>query len=76
MARSSTYDPVGAMGGLFAPAFIYGDPEAEQAVAAWLAKNLKTPPAPDKRYVPPLASSQDPTEAAPVRPGSAPRPAR
>ncbi len=33
------YDPVGAMGGLFAPAYIVGNPESEAAVAQWQATN-------------------------------------
>lgn len=33
------YNPVGAMGGLFAPAFIHGDPQSEAATQAWMAKN-------------------------------------
>jgi hypothetical protein len=40
------YDSVGAMGGLFAPAWLYGDEVSRAAVEAWNAKNLKKPPAP------------------------------
>ena len=36
------YDPVGAMGGLFAPAYIHGDPVSEStAVAAWNAAHFE-----------------------------------
>jgi hypothetical protein len=41
------YNPQGAMGGLFAPAFIVGNPQSEQAVSQWNAANLKTPPVSD-----------------------------
>lgn len=34
-----TYDPAGAMGGLFAPAYIHGYKPSEDAVAAWQAQN-------------------------------------
>ena len=40
------YDPIGALGGLFAPAFIRNDLTSEEAVAAWNARNRKYPPAP------------------------------
>jgi hypothetical protein len=39
------YDPVGAMGGLFAPAYIHGNPEAEAAAAKWQAENFAMTPA-------------------------------
>ena len=35
----ASYDPVGAMGGLFAPALIRGYAPSEQAVADWTAQN-------------------------------------
>lgn len=38
------YNPTGALNGLFAPAYIAGNPEATAAAAAWNAANLKTPP--------------------------------
>ena len=41
------YDPVGAMGGLFAPALIRGNRESELAFDEWMARNLKRPPAAD-----------------------------
>lgn len=41
------YDPTGALGGLFAPAYIAGNAQSEAAVNAWNAANLKTAPAPD-----------------------------
>ena len=40
------YDSVGALGGLFAPAWLYGDEASKAAVEAWNAKNLKKAPAP------------------------------
>jgi hypothetical protein len=46
------YDDVGAMGGLFAPAFIFGDPVSEAAVARWNAAHLKRKPAPDVNKMP------------------------
>src|SRR5580765_8582399 len=46
------YDPVGALGGLFAPAWIYGDPISQAAVEAWNAAHLKVPPAPDLPFNP------------------------
>jgi hypothetical protein len=39
------YDPVGAMGGMFAPAYIYGNPESEAAVQKWQAENFAMTPA-------------------------------
>jgi hypothetical protein len=33
------YDPTGALGGLFAPAYIHGNPQAEAAVADWTARH-------------------------------------
>jgi hypothetical protein len=60
------YDPTGAMSGLFAPAYIHGDPVAEAAAAAWNAAHLKTPPAADV-YKPPTTttgSSRDAITAA------------
>ena len=44
------YDPVGAMGGLFAPAYIHGDPVSEAAVAAWNAAHLKLRPTTDPKF--------------------------
>lgn len=51
---SNAYNPVGALGGLFAPAFIYGNPESDAAVAAWGKQNLKSPPLPTP-VMPPVA---------------------
>jgi hypothetical protein len=42
----SPYDSVGALGGLFAPAWLYGDEVSKAAVEAWNAKNLKKAPDP------------------------------
>ena len=39
------YDPVGAMGGLFAPALIRGNRRIGTGVREWMARNLKRPPA-------------------------------
>lgn len=33
------YDPNGALGGLFAPAYVHGNPQSEAAVNAWRAAN-------------------------------------
>ncbi len=44
---TQTYDPIGAMGGLFAPAFIASDPVSQDAVARWNAAHLRLRPAPD-----------------------------
>lgn len=41
------YDEIGAMGGLFAPAYIHGDPISEAAVARWNAAHRRGAPAPD-----------------------------
>lgn len=49
------YNPVGALNGLFAPAYIKGDPQSEAAVAAWNAANLKKPPA-DIPVPPPVSN--------------------
>jgi len=38
----TSYDPVGAMGGLFAPALIRGYAPSEKAVADWTAANRMT----------------------------------
>src|SRR6187200_3370421 len=38
------YDPVGAMGGLFAPAYIHGNPQSEAAVAKWQKENFALTP--------------------------------
>ena len=38
------YDETGALGGLFAPAFIRGNPESEAAVAQWQAENFAVTP--------------------------------
>ena len=35
----------GALGGLFAPAYIHGNPESEAAVAKWQAENFALTPA-------------------------------
>jgi len=43
----SPYDDVGALGGLFAPAYIAGDPNSMTAVARWNAAHLKRRPAAD-----------------------------
>jgi hypothetical protein len=58
------YDPVGAMGGLFAPAFIYGNPQAEAAASAWNTAHLQTPPPPDHPFTPGAASPAAPNPAA------------
>lgn len=38
------YDPVGALGGLFAPAYIHGNPQSEDAVAAWMKAHYSVTP--------------------------------
>src|SRR3954471_22534729 len=38
------YDETGALGGTFAPAFIFGDPVSEAAVNKWNAAHLRTRP--------------------------------
>jgi hypothetical protein len=48
------YDDVGALGGLFAPAYIPGDPIAMAAVARWNAAHRRVPPG-----NPPLAISPE-----------------
>ena len=53
MASSYKYDPIGSLGGLFAPAYLYGNKEAEDAFEAWWQKNKKTPPKGDGYYTPP-----------------------
>ena len=53
MARTATdalFEQPFAMGSLFAPPFIYGDPKAMAAADAYNRANLKVPPLP---YVPP-----------------------
>jgi len=37
--ENADYNPEGALGGMFAPAYIKGFAPSEQAVAAWTAKN-------------------------------------
>jgi hypothetical protein len=37
------YDPVGALGGLFAPAYIHGNPQSEAAVQAWTTAHPYSP---------------------------------
>lgn len=38
------YDPTGALGGLFAPAYIHGNPESEAAVQQWQSQNFGLTP--------------------------------
>jgi hypothetical protein len=38
------YDPVGALGGKFAPAYIHGYAPSEQAVGDWMKKNFSVTP--------------------------------
>lgn len=61
------YDPVGAMGGLFAPAHIYGDPIAMAAAEEWNIRNRRYRPQGD--YQPPTqqaaAAPAPDTSAAP-----------
>lgn len=38
------YNPVGAASGLFAPAYIAGNPEAMAAAGNWNTAHLQTPP--------------------------------
>jgi hypothetical protein len=38
------YDPAGAMNGLFAPAYVAGDPTSHDAVAKWMAENFAMTP--------------------------------
>jgi hypothetical protein len=40
MPPNKAYDETGALGGLFAPAYIHGDPQAEAAVQKWQADNF------------------------------------
>jgi hypothetical protein len=37
------YDPVGALGGLFAPAYIHGNQQSSDAVQAWTAAHPYSP---------------------------------
>jgi hypothetical protein len=37
------YDSVGALNGLFAPAYIHGDPTSDAAVQAWSVANPRSP---------------------------------
>jgi hypothetical protein len=37
------YDPVGALNGLFAPAYIHGNAESDQAVQNWMVAHPKSP---------------------------------
>ena len=60
MQAQQPYDPVGAMGGLFAPAYIVGNPQSEQAVGAWNTAHLQTPPAPDVQPTAPVAPTPSP----------------
>jgi hypothetical protein len=53
MARSQ-YDEVGAQGGLFAPAYIHGDPVSEAAVQRWNIAHLLLLPS---RPGPPAAAT-------------------
>lgn len=53
------YDPVGAMGGLFAPAHIFGDPESQAAIEAWTARQRPPPPPPPPPPTP-LSQSSSP----------------
>jgi hypothetical protein len=50
------YDDVGALGGLFAPAYIAGDPVSQAAVAKWTAAHQKSPPPPDPPFKMPTTS--------------------
>lgn len=73
------YDPVGALGGVFAPAYIVNDPVSKAAVDAWNAAHMKFPPGADPNtiaqqqqsaamgslFAPPFIAS-DPTSAADV----------
>lgn len=38
------YDPIGAMNGMFAPAYIHGNKESEDAAAKWQAENFAVTP--------------------------------
>lgn len=38
------YDPIGAMNGMFAPAYIHGNKESEDAAAKWQAANFAVTP--------------------------------
>ena len=38
------YDPIGAMNGLFAPAYIHGNKESEDAASKWQAENFAVTP--------------------------------
>jgi len=55
-------DRTGALGGLFAPAWIYGDEGQMAAVADWNARNLRRPPALDpwfRRDADPASAQRD-----------------
>jgi hypothetical protein len=60
---NAAYDPVGALGGLFAPAYIHGNPQSEAAVGQWNAAHLVSPPPPG-----PLPSAAAAAPAAPAAP--------
>jgi hypothetical protein len=59
VATSFPYDPVGALGGVFAPAYIANDPVSKAAVDAWNAAHMKFPPGQD-----PNTSAQQQQQAA------------
>jgi hypothetical protein len=59
------YDPVGALNGLFAPAYIAGNPQADAAVQAWTVAHPHSPGV--NTFVPDATAAATPVAANPQR---------
>jgi hypothetical protein len=65
------YDPVGALGGLFAPAYIHGDQQSEDAVKAWTLAHPYSPAVGSRNSITQAMIDQQAAAPAPAAPAAA-----